>query len=221
MKIDRIQTRGRTPLLLGASMACAATLLSGCMGSPTYGTGKTANQQLVEDLTGILSVGPADKGPEIAYNPRPKLVQPASLEVLPEPQQDLASAGNPAWPESPEERRARIRDEATANQNNSSYRPQVAPGGVGKSDPNYDPERWGAEPMVNDAAQRAEVQRRLRERNQGEATSRRYLSEPPLDYRQPNATAPAGDLGEEEWKKERRVKRASSKSSWRDYVPWL
>lgn len=221
MKIDRIPTRGRTPLLLGASMIGAATLLSGCMGSPTYGTDKTANQQLVEDLTGVLSIGPADKGPEIAYNPRPKLVRPASLEVLPEPQQDLASTDNPAWPESPEQRRARIRAEATANQNNPAYQPQVKPASIAASDPNYDPERWASQTSPRGTVQRAELERRIRENNQGEATTRRYLSEPPLDYRQPSPTAPTGELGEEEWKKARRIKRAASKSSWRDYVPWL
>ena len=54
-------------------------------------------------------------------------------------------------------------------------------------------------------------------------TSRRFLSEPPLDYRVPAADAPVGDTGEDEWKKERRLKAASRKASgtksWRDYIP--
>ncbi len=54
---------------------------------------------------------------------------------------------------------------------------------------------------------------------------RRTLTEPPLDYRQPAATAAADDLGEDEFKKERRLKaearKASGDKSWRDYVPWL
>lgn len=195
MKIDSIQSRGRAPLYLGLSAVCAAALLSGCMSSPTYGTGKTANQQLIEDVTGILALGPEDK-PQIAYTPRGELVRPATMEVLPEPQQDVASAENPAWPESPEQRRRRIREEAD--------------------------ERGGAHPEVIASApgdQRVELRRRIRENNQGEATNRRYLSEPPLTYRQPAADAPAGELGEDEWKKERALKRASGKSSWRDWVP--
>nr|WP_235897671.1 hypothetical protein [Mesorhizobium microcysteis] len=192
------------------------------MSSPTYGTGKSANQQLVEDVTGILSIGPRERGPEIAYNPRPGLVKPASLEVLPEPQQDMASSENPQWPESPEERRARIRADATANQDNPFYRPEVAPSGTGSTQTaSYDPERWASEPVTRNPNARSEVQRRLREQNQGSPTTRRYLSEPPVTYRQPAATAAAGDIGEDEAVKERRAQRASGKSSWRDFIPGL
>ena len=113
MKIDRIETRGRIPLMIGLSASCAAVLLAGCMSSPTYGTGKTANQQLMEDVTGILALGPQDK-PDIRYTPRGELVRPPTTTVLPEPQQEVASAENPAWPESPEERRRRI-EEGQAN----------------------------------------------------------------------------------------------------------
>ena len=195
MKIDRIETRGRIPLMIGLSASCAAVLLAGCMSSPTYGTGKTANQQLMEDVTGILALGPQDK-PDIRYTPRGELVRPPTTTVLPEPQQEVASAENPAWPESPEERRRRIRAEADANN--------------------------GASPsVVNTKDQRIELQRRIREGQQGEATNRRYLSEPPLTYRQPEAGAAAGDIGVDEAKKARDAKRATGKSSWRDYVPWL
>ena len=55
----------------------------------------------------------------------------------------------------------------------------------------------------------------------GSPPNRRYLSEPPLTYRQPEAGAAAGDIGVDEAKKARDAKRAAGKSSWRDYVPWL
>ncbi|MBI1621137.1 hypothetical protein IOD40_10735 [Aquamicrobium sp. cd-1] len=196
MKIDRIESRGRIPLFAGLSASCAAVFLASCMSTPTYGTGKTANQQLVEDMTGILALGPQDK-PQISYTPRGELVRPSTTTVLPEPQEEIASASNSAWPESPEERRRRIRAEADEH-------------GVSRS-------------VVATAPQdqRLELQRRIRENQQGVATNRRYLSEPPLTYRQPEAGAVAGDLGEEEWKKERAAKRGAGKSSWRDYVPWL
>jgi hypothetical protein len=196
VKIDRIQTRGRMPLVLGLSASCAAVFLAGCMSSPTYGTDKTANQQLISDVSGILTLGPKDTQ-QIAYTPRGELVRPSTTTVLPEPQQELASSENSAWPESPEERRRRIRAEADAS---GTAHPQVVAG-------------------TN--AQRVELQRRIRENNQGEASNRRYLSEPPLTYRQPSANAPAGEVGEDEWKKERAAKRASGKSSWRDYIPGL
>ena len=118
----------------------------------------------MEDVTGILALGPQDK-PDIRYTPRGELVRPPTTTVLPEPQQEVASAENPAWPESPEERRRRIRAEADANN--------------------------GASPsVVNTKDQRIELQRRIREGQQGEATNRRYLSEPPLTYRQPGPAPP-------------------------------
>lgn len=229
MKIDRIPARGRAPLLSGAAAICAAALASGCMGSPTYGTDKTANQQLMQDLGSILSVAPKSKGSEIAYTPRPELVRPASLEVLPEPQQALATAENPAWPESPEERRARLRAEATENQDDPNYRSPII-GSSGERGKRSEAERNSNfmdraprhQALEGSERKRAEVQRRLRESKQGEPTTRKYLSEPPLDYRAPAETAVAGELGEDELVKERRRRQAASKGgSWRDYVPWL
>ena len=53
--------------------------------------------------------------------------------------------------------------------------------------------------------------KKLAEERQGSPTKRKYLSEPPLDYRQAAATAPVGDLGEDELKKERRLKAEARK----------
>ena len=62
---------------------------------------------------------------------------------------------------------------------------------------------------------------RLAETKQGSETSRKYLSEPPLVYRAPAATAPSGDIGEDEYKKERRAKAAAREGSWswRQLIP--
>jgi hypothetical protein len=49
------------------------------------------------------------------------------------------------------------------------------------------------------------------ETQQGSATARKYLSEPPIDYRQASANAPVGELGEDEATKERRLKREARK----------
>lgn len=212
MKTDRSLPRGHAPLFIGVSVVCAAALLSGCMSSPTYGTDKTASAQLFEDVTGVISTdvltGGRNREAEIAYKPRPELVKPASLEVLPEPQREIATAENPAWPESPEQRRKRLRDEATEHQDDSTYRSPIIMSGVVRDSASLTPE------------QRAELERRKRERNQGDANNRKYLSEPPVTYRVPNETAAVGDLGEDEWKKERRGKKASGKSSLRDLLPW-
>lgn len=211
MKIDRIPSRSRASFLSGLSGVCAVALLSGCMSSPTYGTGKTANAQLLEDLTGVVSTGALinsqSRGSEIAYTPRAELVRPASLELLPEPQQGVVTADNPAWPESPEARRARIRAEATENRDNPGFRPAVAMTPV-----------EAAEDVERRAGLRQPAERQPR---QGEAHSRRYLTEPPVAYRVPSDTAPVGELGEDEWKKQQAGRRASGKTSWRDYIPGL
>jgi hypothetical protein len=214
--------RTRAPFVFGA-VACAGVMLAGCVGSPTYGTGKSANAQLVEDVTGILSLGPRDR-PEVAYNPRPELVQPASLEVLPTPQQGVTEGEGSAWPESPEQRLARIRAEATENRDDPNYRPNVAGVVDTQFGRNSGRARGGdgaPDPLAVDLQSRDEINRRLVERRQGVETQRKYLSEPPLDYRQPTATAPVGDVGEDEWRKERRLRQASGDRSWRDYIPGL
>jgi hypothetical protein len=195
------------------------------MNSPTYGTGKTANQQLVEDLGSVLSIGSGSSNQaEIAYTPRPELVTPPSFEVLPTPQEDVASASNPAWPESPEQRRARIRADATANQNNPLYHAPVSAEPMATTTAAA-PAKLPWEDRLNahyKRSDRDELNRRLRERNQGDPTTRKYLSEPPVDYRVPAATAPANDVGESEWRKERRVRRAAGDGkTWRDFIPGL
>lgn len=222
LKIDRITGRGHAPLFIGLTVACAAALLSGCVSSPTYGTDKTSSEQLLDDMTSIVSIGPgSNRKPEVAYNPRPNLVRPKSLEVLPEPQQDIAS-NNPAWPESPEQRRARIRAEATENQGNPHYRPSVrssAPALVRNLDDDVTEQRKYS--GMTDA-QRADVTKKIRERNQGDPNVRRYLSEPPVDYRRPSDNAAVGELGEDELKKQRRLERDSGKTSGlRSLLPWL
>ncbi|MBX3531425.1 MAG: hypothetical protein KF849_12510 [Rhizobiaceae bacterium] len=183
--------------VLSLGLAGASALaLGGCMGSPTYGTNKTANAQLISDLSGALSLGLGDsKRNEIEYQPRPELVKPQTTAVLPPPQDSVTASTAAGWPESPEQRMARIRREATENQDNPAYR----------------------SPVVNDIAptetaaltpgQQREEFRRMRRESAGSATERRVLSEPPLEYRVPADTAPMGDLGVSEDKKERQAKR--------------
>lgn len=248
--------------LLAASLA-----LSGCVSSPTYGTDKTATEQLVGDVSNILSVAPK-RGEPIDYKPRPELVKPADTAVLPPPQDSVITAANEQWPVSPEDQRAQLRAEATANRDKPGYKPRIvndvdgAPAGqqlfaarnahegdsgAGEST-SLKAERndtdlegvesaqpttgFGQSPQsaesgisapVDSRRQREEFNRRLAENRQGSATSRKYLSEPPLVYREPAPTAPVDDIGEDEYKKELRRKaearKAAGKSSWRDFVP--
>ncbi len=235
----------------------ATALVSGCVSSPTYGTGKAADQQLLEDVTGILDLGGPDRE-RIDYKPRPEIVKPTDATVLPPPV-DTNVTASPDWPMSPEQRVASLRAEATENRDKIGYRPKVYDSSAGtdinsaaiyddrmvtvaKPDqlegdgPGYKPgkvriqsaaaqEGTPLQKNVDNNNAREEFNKRLAMRRQGSPEYRRYLSEPPVDYRVPASTAPQNDVGEDEWRKEKRLKvesrKKAGKTSWRDFVPWL
>ncbi|KXF78603.1 hypothetical protein ATN84_02075 [Paramesorhizobium deserti] len=216
-------------LIFGAVFAGFA--LSGCVSSPTYGTDKTAGAQLLDDMSNIASFGSRGNKERIEYKPRPELVKPAEgrATALPPPQESVARAGDPSWPESPEARRKRLRDEATANQDNPNYvSPIAGDGPVATSSSSKDlasPNSRAADRASRgtnlSAQESAEIRRKRQLAKTGSPTSRRYLSEPPLEYRQAAASAPVGDVGQDEAKKERERKAAARGTrSWREYLPW-
>lgn len=219
------RTFARAALL--APLVVSGIALSGCMSSPTYGTDKTASAQLFDDVSGAIAITPKRRDP-IDYKPRPDLVKPGpgQKENLPQPQQSIETA-SADWPESPEARRARIRADATAHQNDPNYQPeavedvQTDPEAVKKAmaeSGSDHPPRWT--PEDSSPSRKAEVQRRLAEQKQGDPNVRRYLSEPPLAYRQPSDAAPQNELGEDEFKKERRLKQQAEgkKAGWFDWL---
>jgi hypothetical protein len=213
--------------VLGALVASLA--LGGCVSSPTYGTDKTAGSQLLDDVSNMASFGPKKRN-QIAYNPRPELVRPAEGKPaqLPTPQAGVETAGNANWPESPEARRKRIRDTATANQNNPNFVPEVgsdmplAKQDTGKPEYGFFNDKVPAN-QGNKSNAGADFRARKLASTAGSPTTRRYLSEPPLEYRQPASTAATNELGEDEAKKERDRKAAARKDkgfSWRNLIPW-
>ncbi|RLQ87272.1 hypothetical protein [Notoacmeibacter ruber] len=200
----------------GALAALAA--LAGCgLQGPTYGTGKPANVQLVEDVTSIIDLTP-DKGEAIAYQPRPELVQPPALAsngALPAPQQNATESDQ--WLESPEERRQRYRDYATANRDDPTFRPAVSRPedyASGRDDRNT----TSAMRLDRMKQQREEYQRRKRIATVGDADQRRYLSEPPTEYRVPASTAPVGEIGEDEKAKAERLAREAGKEKKKRFI---
>lgn len=178
-----------------AGAIAASLVLSGCVSSPTYGTDKTANAQLIDDLSNFVSIRPPKRNSEVAYAPRPSIVEPPedSGSTLPVPQASLASKDNPQWPESPEETRQRLRDEAEDARGN--YRSPLATGSGAVT------------------AEQREQFRQAKAVQKGAYSGRRYLSDPPAEYRQPADTAPVDDLGEPEFKKERARKKAAQKEN--------
>jgi hypothetical protein len=192
-----------------AGMLAAALTLSGCMG-PTYGTDKTAMEQLGDDLGSSVAITPKsqDAKSSLKYNPRPTLVvaNKQQGDALPAPQTSLANReNNPNWVESPEETRKRLRIEADQNGNNPNYRsPLLA--GKGQGGQLTETQKW-------------EAFRKAKEENETVNVSapRRSLSEPPTAYRAADA-AVLQDLGEPETQKEKERKKqaeaASKSSSW-------
>lgn len=215
-----------------APLVASGFALSGCMGSPTYGTDKPAGTQLADDLTSAFSISPQHKE-RIDYKPRPELVKPApgQKESLPPPQESIETASTD-WPESPEQRRARLRADATAHQDDPAYQSQIVddvqtdPASVKKAmadSASSHPPAWS--PADSDKGRADEIKRRQAEANQGDPNNRKYLSEPPVQYRVASDTAPQNELGEDEYKKERRLKKESaakskSGSGWFDWLPW-
>jgi hypothetical protein len=181
---------GTSIVLLGLTLGA-----SGCMG-PTYGTDKTATAQLVDDLGDSMSIAPKKKSTALAYQPRGTLVKPADPTKLVAPQQNLASKDNPAWLESPEQTRDRLRAEADENADNGSYRSPLAVSvteGKAKS-----PEQ-----------QRLEF-REARKIADGRENKRRFMSDPPLEYRKVDDPTKLADLGEAEKVKEKRRKKEAA-----------
>ncbi len=228
--------RHHARIALLAPLMVSGLVLSGCMSSPTYGTDKTSGEQLAQDLSNAFTLAPV-KRERIDYKPRPTLVKPApgQKEALPVPQDSITQTASTEWPESPEQRRARIRAEATAHQDDPRYQAQII-----NDDPNAVPVAgdYKAQPLGHDrspgwssedsargtAERRAKIAKRLQENNQGDPTNRKYLSEPPIEYRVAATTAPQNDIGEDEYKKERRLKREAaakgSKKGMFDWLPW-
>jgi hypothetical protein len=179
--------------ILGVTASAAA--LTGCVSSPTYGTNKTAAEHLMDDVGSVLDITPQSKNDKIAYQPNPKLVVPARKDQLAAPQQSLAdSKNNPKWVESPEETRQRLREEA--DQQGNGYRSPL----LGQTAAN----------QTKSLAEQRQAYRDARKIDQGiYSDKRRFLSDPPLDYRKVDQ-AELTDLGTPEKVKERERKKEAA-----------
>lgn len=171
-------------------LSAAAFGAAGCMG-PTYGTDKTATEQLVDDIGDSVSLSPSKKPEKLAYQPRGDLIQPTEKKLV-DPQMDLASKENPGWLENPEQTRDRLRAEADENSNNGDYRSPLI---VGVTEGN-----------AKSVEQRATEYREARKIMDGRENKRRFMSDPPLEYREVDDPAKLTELGETEAAKEKRRK---------------
>lgn len=218
-----------------AIILATGSLLAGCVGGTTYGTGVSQEVQTVRDLTNILSLKKNKN--TIDYASRSDIVVPEQ-KVLVEPKEEAAEV-SPDWPESPEQRIARIRAEAeeanggslgqqTAFANQDKDLPTAprkkilksAPLGQGVPNISCDPDGIIMRRCSDSEIRNAVLQARKQASGYGATgVQRRYLTEPPVEYRTPASTAVIGDAGYTEaeladiarQKKEREKDRRNSK----------
>jgi hypothetical protein len=155
---------------------------------------------LFSEMTGGLL--DREKKEPIEYQPRAPLVMPPTAGALPPPVEsaEVAAAGN--WPQDPDElaRELDARDDEDPLYGGSQaeyerLKPLVAAlpnrqprptSPVGGSDDRNDQ----ALDIVHSGAQQEEFKQALAEAEGLTRTERRYLTDPPQEYRQPAATAP-------------------------------
>jgi hypothetical protein len=168
-----------------------ALALAGCTGM-TYGTGKSPGLQTLEDITGVVTLGGKDKEP-IDYRARPKIVAPPTIASLPPPGSDN-TAPTANWPNDPDQLRAKVIADADAR--NAAGRPidyKLAKGTTttgaiqaAQIDPNH----------TLTPEEEAKLKKLFADARGGVAVDengnpiRRYLSDPPSEYRLPDPTAP-------------------------------
>lgn len=187
-------TATRSAALAPVFLASAA--LAGCsLAGPTYGTDKRVGEQLFEDVASITTL--RKETAQIDYRPRPGLVPPPQAGALPVPQESVTESAA-AFGQSPEQLRADLaasgdlRDVDTRSVAAQSKRIDPATG-----------------KLIDMRARRAAIT---------QDGSRRKLSDPPVEYRQAAATAPTGDLGVPEYKKDRIRKAAEGKEDDRGFL---
>ncbi len=206
MTVSRFEKSSRTFALVAGS--AAVLLVSGCTGTKTYGTGKTQEAQLADDLLGIAMLGQSKKDkPRIEYMSRPGLVKPPTTAALPQPV-DASAAQSDNFPKDPELRRAALLKEIEEAEARGEKIPEEAaalrrasigrPDGKVTSAREEDLKFWTNNPEEARKARELFLARKKANAGASGSAPRKYLTEPKAVYRTPAETAPVGVLGEKE-----------------------
>ncbi len=187
--------------LAATGMLVPVLVLTGCVSGTTYGTGVSQEEQTIQDLSNMLTLQKPRNN--IDYSPRPDLIVPQDKQALVEPIDDAATSSNPQWPETPEERIARVRAEAgeiDARTGDYSVEDQlrkkegiaIQKASGEKFVPGLTDRDGNVVLYRGDSQARQQV---ITEKKKYELTtgaSRRYLTEPPIEYKIPAETAATG-----------------------------
>lgn len=201
----------RTVFSMG--LVASALVLGGCTGGTTYGTGTSHEAATAKGLSKIFSL--KNEQQQITYESRPDLVMPANKNILPAPEQNQALQTDPNWPVTPEQRIAGVRADAPQPDEYGNlpveYLNDTNKTGINKTtklDANLKREsrrgnvNSGGDEFIQaikddaNGVGNGNVARERREQlTYSTGVKRKFLTEPPVEYRIPSANAEAGDLG--------------------------
>ncbi len=182
-------------LCWGLAISVSGLTLTGCAGGGiTYGTGTPTSLQTITDVSGMISLRGNDR-PDIDYRPRPGLVTPPSNNLPPPGSNDVAASTN--WPNDPDvqarrQREANARREATMSEQDLARRdpgfrlPRNAEAQPNeeRGNPDFKPDDAGSQRLASIRGDRGGS-------HDAEGRPvRRYLTDPPAEFRQPDPNAP-------------------------------
>ena len=192
-------------LIAGAATAVLGLALGACS-ETTYGTGTTPGMQTLEDIAGIAVLGGGDKKDPIEYSARPKLVPPPPGTPLPPPGDKTNVAAD--WPNDPDVADKKFKAEVAAR--SKPYDDEYQP--IAANDPKFrlPPQQQSQQPAAilvdvnqrpdaaahSTAAQDAQAKKLFADNRGNVAVDangnpvRRYLTDPPTVYREPDPNAP-------------------------------
>ena len=225
---DKMKSGFAGKMISAILLGFGAIAMSGCVGGTTFGTGVSQERQLLNDLEGMISFGAKKRKKNINYAARPDLVMPAKTAALPNPLEQESSTSNVDWPETPEQKLARIRAEAGEIDPRSGAVSQqelrrkktgirVSRGKIEIPEMDRD-----GHPTVSTLQKKEAIRAKyLKEKYAfSKGPARKYLTEPPVEYRKPIDTALSGDQGisEEELRKREakaaKIKRQNDLGMW-------
>lgn len=173
-----------------AAPLLAALALSACTSGNTYGTGTSPGMQTLQDITGIAMLTGKHKDP-IDYEPRPNLVAPPSTADLPPPQSATAASTAADWPNDPDLAKAKEKAAADAMGANDVPNQYYVATAASPSASTIDNTSKDLTPE-----QLAQARKAFAAAHGGVSVDengnpvRKYLTDPPVDYRQPDPTQP-------------------------------
>jgi hypothetical protein len=187
--------------LAALAVVCGApALIAGCSGV-TYGTGTSTELQTIQDISGMLALT-GEKKPEIDTTPRGGIVAPPSTAALPPPVDETTTASID-WPNDPDEaakrRRAEQENEPLAQGNLATVRdpgfrlPKEAFRNQKPAEESWDYSKGPNPALIGSNAKKQFAEMKAERGGSVDAEGnpvRRYLTEPPPEYRIPDPSAP-------------------------------